>query len=391
MSTAAELGLVARTRTVPGGPDLLEEVGPDDFVWLRDGVGFVASGVAATVPAREVAEFLDRIVVDDEVDASGTGAIAVGALPFDPGEPAALVVPARVIGRTVDGRTWITEIGPFGERGHEGSAPPAHLERVGGTTVDEWRHAVGVALDAIALGQVDKVVLARDLTLRADAPFDVAAVLGRLCEQQAGTYIYAHRGLVGASPELLVRRRAGVASSTPMAGTARGTDPASIDALTNSAKDAREHRLVVEAVLAALEPHTDSAPEVRGPEVVALPNLVHLVTRVDVKLRADAPNALDLARALHPTPAVGGSPTAPALALIAALEPRGRDRYAGPVGWVDATGDGEFAIALRGATIDGAEARCFAGCGIVAGSDPEAEWAESERKLAPMLRALGAD
>ena len=391
MSTAAELGLVARTRAVSPDADLFDGVEADDFVWLRDGVGFVASGAVATVPAHEVAGFLDRIEVDDEVGQPGTGAIAIGALPFDPAEPAALVVPARVTGRTGDGRMWVTDIGPLTDRHPAGAAPPGRFERVGGTTVDEWRDAVGVALDAISRGEVDKVVLARDLTLRADAPLDVATVIRRLCEQQAGTYVYAHRGLVGASPELLVRRRAGQATSTPMAGTARGTDAASIDALTASAKDAREHRLVVDAVVAAFEAHAASAAEVRGPEVVTLPNLVHLVTRIDVALRNDAPGALDLARALHPTPAVGGAPTAPALALIAALEPRGRDRYAGPVGWVDATGDGEFAIALRGATIDGAEARCFAGCGIVAGSDPEAEWAEAERKLAPMLRALGAD
>ena len=391
MSTAAELGLVARTRAVPVAGDLVDLAGPNDFVWLHDGAGFVATGVAATVPADEVEGFLATITVDDEVGAPGTGAIAVGALPFDPAAPVALVVPARVTGRTASGCTWVTEIAPVTDAAGTATPAPVRVERVGGTTRDEWRAAIATALAAIERGGVEKVVLARDLVLRADAPFALGPILTRLRDQQSGCFVYAHRGLVGATPELLVRRSDGVATSTPMAGTARGTDDDAIGALTQSPKDAREHALVVEAVVAALGRHGAAAPSVRGPEIVELPNLVHLATHIEVALRADAPSALTLARLLHPTPAVGGSPAAPALDLIAALEPRGRDRYAGPVGWVDAHGDGEFAIALRGAVLDGAVARCFAGCGIVAGSDPEAEWAEAERKFGPMLRALDAD
>lgn len=389
MSTASELGLVARTRAVELTGDLLDAVGPEDFVWCHDGATFVARGAAAVLRAEDVEAFLATVAVDDEVGEPGTGAIAVGALPFDPTEPATLVVPARVTGRTAAGRTWITEIAPV-RPGRVGPAPvPVRVERVGGTTRDEWDAAVGTALVAIDRGVVGKVVLARDLVVRADAPFDPRTVLTRLREQQPGCFVYAHRGLVGASPELLVRRRGPVATSTPMAGTARGTDAAAIRALTDSTKDAHEHALVVEAVVDALGAHADTDPTVRGPLVVELPNLVHLATTIEVALRDDAPSALTLARGLHPTPAVGGAPTAAALDLIATLEPRGRDRYAGPVGWVDARGDGEFAIALRGAVLEGTEARCFAGCGIVAGSDPEAEWAEAERKFGPILTALG--
>ncbi|MFM7616778.1 MAG: isochorismate synthase MenF [Actinomycetes bacterium] len=391
MSTASELGLVARTRAVPVDHDLLNAVGPADFVWASGGATFVAHGTAAVLRAEDVEAFLATVTVDDEVGEPGTGAIAVGALPFDPSAPATLVVPARVTGRTADGRTWITEIAPVRPTRNGPTAVPGRVDRLGGTTRPEWDTAVGTALDAIARGTVGKIVLARDLVVRADTAFDTRTVLTRLRDQQPGCFVYAHRGLVGASPELLVRRAGGRATSTPMAGTARGTDAAAIGALTESVKDAREHALVVEAVVGALAAHAAGAPTVRGPLVVELPNLVHLATHIEVDLRPDAPSALALARALHPTPAVGGSPTAAALDLIASLEPRGRDRYAGPVGWVDARGDGEFAIALRGAVLDGAEARCFAGCGIVAGSDPAAEWAEAERKFGPMLRALGAD
>lgn len=391
MSTAAELGLVARTREIPVEGDLLHDVSQEDFVWIRDGAGFVARGVAAVVPTDDVDAFLATVTVDDEVGLPGTGAIAVGALPFDPAARAELVVPAQVIGRTASGRTWITEIAPLDRVTHHPVRVPTTAERIAGTTPEEWRAAVEAALATIGRGEVEKVVLARDLLLRADAPFDLHEVLDRLRAEQPGCFVYAHRGLVGASPELLLRRCGDRATSTPMAGTARGVDGAAIRALLDSPKDSREHALVVEAVVAALGPHGATTPVVRGPDVVELPNLVHLTTHIEVVLRADAPGALDLARRLHPTPAVGGSPTAPALALIAALEPRGRDRYAGPVGWVDADGDGEFAIALRGAVLDRDHARCFAGCGVVAGSDPEAEWAEAERKFGPMLRALGAD
>jgi menaquinone-specific isochorismate synthase len=390
MSPAAALGLVARTRATAIDADLLASVSPDDFVWMHDGAAFVATGVVATVPAAEVEVALAVVEVDDAVRRPGTGAIAVGALPFDPTAPAELVIPARVMGRAADGTTWVTEISAVAP-GTPVPSRPTRVDRVGGTTAEEWRAAIETVLAAIEHGTVEKVVLARDLVLEADVPFDVRTVLGALHTEQVGCYVYAHRGLVGATPELLVRRRDGVATSTPMAGTARGTDAEAIGALTHSPKDAREHALVVDAVVATLGAHGAAAPEVRGPEIVELPNLVHLATHIAVTLGPDAPGALSLARALHPTPAVGGAPTAPALDLIATLEPRGRDRYAGPVGWVDGNGDGEFAIALRGAVLDGTRARCFAGCGIVAGSDPEAEWAEAERKFGPMLRALGAD
>jgi isochorismate synthase EntC len=180
-----------------------------------------------------------------------------------------------------------------------------------------------------------------------------------------------------------------------MAGTVqRGATPEEDDALTatlrRSVKEAEEHRLLVEAVVSALAPVCVEPPSAGEPDVVRFPTVSHLATRVSGVLRAPAPSALALAGLLHPTPAVGGLPRTGALATIAALEEFSRGLYAGPVGWVDATGDGEWAVALRGAQLDGPRARLSAGAGIVAGSDPDAEWAETEAKLRPMLAAVGA-
>ena len=263
------------------------------------------------------------------------------------------------------------------------------LSRSGGTSRAEWSEGVSAVLAAIDEGRVEKVVLARDLVVRGEHPIDLRQVVSRLAEQQRESFIYAHRGLVGASPELLIRRRGALATSTPMAGTANGTNEEAIASLVNSPKDAREHEVVVEAVVGALAPYSVSTARVRGPEILALPGVVHLATTIEVDLLPDAPGALELARTLHPTPAVGGWPVTESREIIGENENFARGRYAGPVGWVDQNGDGEFAIALRSAEIDGAVARCFAGAGIVAGSEADSEWDETERKLAPILDALG--
>ncbi len=419
MSSPSKLQLVARSRTFDSEIDLLAIYSRDDFIWLKDGVGFIAIGSVMEIAPGEVEETLAGIKIDDQVTQPGSGAIAVGALPFSAIEPALLTIPQLVIGRSAGGGYWITEIRGCDEAmtatipsgltskgesiitdsgttssGTTGSgttdATHSGLTRNGGTSRSEWSEGVSAVLSAIDQGRVEKVVLARDLVVRAENPIDLRQVVSRLAEQQRESFIYAHRGLVGASPELLLRRRGALATSTPMAGTADGTDEAAIASLINSPKDAREHEVVVEAVVGALAPYTLSTARVRGPEILALPGVVHLATAIEVDLSPDAPGALDLARILHPTPAVGGWPVNESRELIAENEKIARGRYAGPVGWVDQNGDGEFAIALRSAEIEGDTARCFAGAGIVAGSDADAEWGETERKLAPILAALGA-
>jgi isochorismate synthase len=255
-----------------------------------------------------------------------------------------------------------------------------------------WRAAVAAILDAIAAGHLDKAVLAREVMVEADRPFGRAALLGRLAARGAGAYLYASGGFIGASPELLVARSGRLARSQPLAGTVpRGASPAEEAAglswLRTSAKEALEHRLVVDAVTGALAKAADRV-EVAATQIVRLPTVAHLGTEVTAWLGDPPPSALDLLALLHPTPAVAGTPPQAALDLLARLEPSSRGLYAGPVGWVNGSGDGEWAVALRCATLEGRCVRLFAGAGIVAGSDPDAEWDETASKLRAILDVL---
>jgi menaquinone-specific isochorismate synthase len=309
------------------------------------------------------------------------------------------VVPRRIVGRDAEGRGWVTEIGPRTAEGPPGratgrrparerDASPTELAVRERMTRAEWHDAVDAALDAIARGDLEKVVLARRVDVEADRPFDARAVLGRLQVDQPGCFVYAVDGMLGASPELLVRRVGVAVESRPMAGTSVTLDDAALEELARSSKDAREHRPVVNAIVDALTPWCERLLVAAEPEVARFASVAHLATPIRGTLREPAPDAAAIAIALHPTPAVGGTPTDAALAMIRSLEPCGRDRYAGPVGWVDAHGDGEWVVALRGAAIDGTRAVLHAGAGIVAGSVPDDEWRETEAKLEPMMRAL---
>lgn len=359
-----------------------------NFVWRRpDGSGFTTSGVAAIVTPDEVDTLADRF---------GARALAVGALDFS--GPWTLSVPARVTHFGTDGTGVSYDLG---DPSQWQLAPdePAEIVRLPRRFVIEavqdlsdWDHAIAAALMEIDDATIEKVVLAREVTVEADAPFVIRDVLDRLSRTQPGCYVYGDGGFVGATPELLVRRDGPTVTSRPMAGTtARREDPVDDDdavaSLIQSSKDDLEHRLVVDAVRAALQPLVE-ALEVAAPTAERFTTVTHLTTAIAGRLREPRPNALDLALALHPTPAVGGSPTKAALATIERLETFSRGRYGGPVGWVDARGDGEFAVALRCAQIAGATARLLAGAGIVDGSDPDLEWAETQAKLEPMLRCL---
>jgi menaquinone-specific isochorismate synthase len=386
--------LVAHTREIEPPADLVDELAPDGFAWLEDDAGFVTSGVAARFPAADAGPVLARIEVDDPIARPGTGALAVGALPFDAAAAGELVVPRRITGLDADGRAWRTEVGsPLSARAPR--APEAtHFTVEGLVARPVWRAQVHTLLEAIADRKLAKAVLARAVRLTADAPFDARAIVERLRRTQGGCFVFAADGLVGATPELLVRRRGTTVTSRPMAGTVARRSTGHADAaaeaeLAGSVKDGLEHRLVVDAVVDGLGACGVEVAAVTEPEVARLATVSHLATTITGQVDASAsPSALELACALHPTPAVGGAPRDAALAMLRELETFERGRYAGPVGWVDGHGDGAWGVALRCAELDGNQARLVAGAGIVAGSDPDAEWAETQAKLEPMLQVL---
>lgn len=333
----------------------------------------------------------------------GRGVVGFGAFPFDRGAPGELVVPEVIVGRDADGSGWLTALdgdtddararceeildSPVGVRPR---APRVESMR----SPAEWRDtAVARAVERIAAGALRKVVLARELRVTATEPIATPAVLAGLVERFPSTAVFAVDGFIGASPELLVGRSDTVVRAHPLAGTAaRRTDPAA-DAvvaadLLASTKDQWEHRITIDWLLDTLLPfcsYVDAEPE---PTIVSLANVHHLGTRVEGVLSRPAASILELVAALHPTPAVGGDPQATALELIGELEGGDRGRYAGPVGWVDAGGNGAFAVGIRSAQIEGNCARLWAGVGVVADSDPVAELAETEAKLQAMLSVL---
>ncbi len=387
--TRVSTGLRSRTWVLDTAVDPLTALGTGGFAWFAEGFGLATSGVAARVSADDVAGVLADIAGDDPLPGSGTGPLAVGALGFD--GSGQLVIPARIAGRTAGGLAWVTEIGPSDDRAHAWPAPS--LPTAGHVDRRAWAAAVDEALARIASGRLAKVVLAREVTVDVDRPLQVATVVDRLRHEQPSCFTYAAGSYVGASPELLARRRGVDVVSRPMAGTvaqgvSAGDDRRLVATMAASAKEQAEHRMVVDDVRHKLRPLSDLSPDADGPDVVRLSTLAHLVTTVRCRLRDPAMSALDVAALLHPTPAVAGVPQAAALAAIAELEGFDRGLYAGPVGWVDSRGDGDWAVALRSATLDGTRARLVAGAGIVAGSNPDAEWDETEAKLAAMRSAL---
>jgi menaquinone-specific isochorismate synthase len=410
---AAEVGpLLVRSAPVSDPGELLSLIPDDDaFAWVHGGDGLVGWGRTTELRTSGAGRFTEaatwwrelssHAVVRDDVDVPGSGLVAFGSFTFsDDTEGSALVVPEVVVGRR-DGTTWVTVIGTgiTATPTPEPSSPPR--EPAGTTFADgpvdsvTWQGLVAEAVRRISAGGLDKVVLARDLVATVDEPLDVRAPLVRLAADYPSCWTFHVDGFFGSTPEMLVRLERGLVTSRVLAGTIRRTgddthDLALAGSLARSSKDLEEHEYAVRSVADALAPHCTNMFVPETPFVLHLPNVMHLATDVTGVMK-DGASALTLAASLHPSAAVGVPPTAAAaVQLIEEIERLDRGRYAGPVGWIDARGDGEWGIGLRSAQIedDGRTVRLFAGCGIVADSVPADELAESNAKLIPVRDAL---
>ncbi len=416
------LSLHARTVALDYGPDALEFDGSPTVLFDRPGLTLVGWGTALLVPASDAAAALAAIPCEDEVGVLGSGPVALGALPFTGTFDGFLVVPRFTMGvsRDADGitRRWATAVGPtdvalpgtgelfdavIWQYGTTPAAPEPATPGVAGLetamTSEGYAAMVAAAVEAMAPpGVLRKVVLSRPVELRLEGPLPLSAALRRLRAGEPSCTIFSmpvpEGTFFGASPELLVARHGSRVSSHPLAGTVARGDTARTDAdaqrgLAGSAKNRAEHRYVVDAVAAVLAPSCDDLTVPDEPSVVAFRSVAHLGTRIEGRL-AEPVGVLELLERLHPTPAVGGTPRAEALAFIAGHEAGVRGHWAGPVGWVGAGGDGEWMIGIRSAQLD-ADATTLqlrAGGGIVRDSDPEAEAAEANVKLATVLDAV---
>jgi menaquinone-specific isochorismate synthase len=386
--------------------DLLNSDAP--LSWVRNGEGLVGWGVHATTTVSGKDRFekartwwhhqLETFAVANSVHGSGTGPVLFTSFSFDRNEESVLVIPKVIVGQK-GAQSWITWIGDTPQPVLPES--PAQYSQGtftfggGSITTSAWKERVAEAIKRVGSSQVDKVVLARDLVAESTTRIETAPILKKLAAEYPSTWTFAVDGLVGATPELLLRLSRGMVTSRVLAGTIPKTgndekDLALAASLARSSKDLEEHEYAVRSVADALEPFCSSTNVPESPFVLHLANVMHLATDVtgaliETKQRVDA---FSLLQSLHPSAAVCGTPRNIAFDIITEIEGMNRGRYAGPVGWIDASGDGELGIALRSGQITDREIRIFAGCGIVAGSSPEKELEESNAKMIAMRSAL---
>ncbi|MEV4380300.1 isochorismate synthase DhbC [Streptosporangium sp. NPDC049644] len=378
-------------------PDLLEDYEPGTFFFTSPTRTLLARGVCQEVSVSGAMSLRDRVAsaLRDAKNSGHPNPVVVGAIPFRDDRPPRLLVPAAVC--------WTSP--PAG--------PPAGPEQVTGTFTGfgpvpdpgDYLRGVEKALAKLTAGELKKIVLARALDVTLGAPVDVGRVLRNLVRRDPQAYGYAvdlpsstatARTLLGASPELLVSRSGRRITTNPLAGSVpRHPDPV-IDrerarALLTSDKDLREHALVIESIVELLRPYCRELSVPAGPSPLSTASMWHLSTRITGVLDDPAVTSLELATMLHPTPAVCGTPASAARQAIEEIEPFDRGLYAGLVGWGDSAGDGEWVVTIRCAEVADQTLRLFAGAGIVAGSVPETELAETTAKFQTMLRAVGLD
>jgi len=378
--------------------------------WVRSGDGLVGFGEYKRFEIKGEDRFLkarswwneqlSEFSIQNNVHGIGTGPILFSSFSFDPNEPSVLIIPEVVLGHK-NGKSWITWIGNKSQPDITQISNSAISSEIswqkGSISEEKWRAQVSAAIAAIKSNQLEKVVLARDLNATSNTTIDIRNLMQRLEIEYPSTWLFLVDGLIGATPELLVRLSKSLVTSRVLAGTIRKSgnedrDLALAASLAKSSKDLEEHEYAVKSVADALAPFCSSTNVPESPFVLHLSNVMHLATDVTGVLNDSAKQAdiFTLVEKLHPSAAVCGTPTEVAKKLITSLEEMNRGRYSGPVGWIDAHGDGEIAIALRCGQLsaDHKSIRIFAGCGIVAGSDPANEYAESQAKLMPMRTAL---
>ena len=395
------------TRLLDTAPPLVEHDPP--LAWISDDHTIIGFGEAFRISAGLGTERFDRAQqafvgwvesceIDDAVGLPGTGPVAFASFTFDSRSPGSvLIVPKIAFGRS-HGQWYVTTVDDADHALYLTAEVRPQVERdrprFAGASIPDvaWVEAVAEAIERIRRGEARKVVLARDFALWSRTRFDTTRLMSKLVDRFPHCFTFAVDGLIGASPELLVRTDGTTISSVALAGTAaRSSDP-QVDArlgseLLESDKDRFEHLIAAESVERVLETVTESLSKDETPTLRKLDNVQHLATAFEGVLR-EPTSAMTLAGMLHPTAAVGGDPTDVAIEMIRELEGMDRGRYAGPVGWMDRRGRGEFAIALRCAEISGARARLFTGAGIMSDSLPENELEETRLKLGAMMSAL---
>lgn len=401
-----------KTLEISHGLDLLKLLPEtNSLAWIRGGDGVIGIGEFDRFEVNGQDRFdqmrawwrekLAKFIVTDDLHLSGTGPIAFISASFDPAEKSVVVIPKIIIGQR-NGKSWLTWIGDLPKPEvveYPKPEAPLNLSWAGGSLEPHlWEEIVAQAVQRISTGELDKVVLARDLTAHSDLPFDARHIMLKLAQKYSATWVFNIDGLVGATPELLLRLNKGLVTSRVLAGTIQRTgdderDLALAGSLARSSKDLEEHKYAVQSVSQSLMPFCSSTNIPESPFVLHLANVMHLATDVTGVI-SDSLTPADLfalVGSLHPSAAVCGTPREIAKKVISDLEGMARGRYAGPVGWIDSRGEGELGIALRCAQIDPEnkkQIRLFAGCGIVAGSDPKKEFAESQAKLLPIREAL---
>jgi menaquinone-specific isochorismate synthase len=378
--------------------------------WIRSGDGLIGFGEYKKIELTGEDRFekakawwqiqLSEFKIQNNVHGSGTGPILFGSFSFDPNEKSILVIPEIILGKKA-GKSWVTWIGNDTQPNFStisNSLPSGEITWSNGALSEsQWKDQVSFAVDSIKQNKLEKVVLARDQVAASTVAINTRGLLQRLEIEYPSTWLFLVDGLIGATPELLVRLSKSLVTSRVLAGTIRKTgnedrDLALAASLAKSSKDLEEHEYAVRSVADALAPFCSSTNVPESPFVLHLSNVMHLATDVTGVLNDSAKQAdiFTLIQQLHPSAAVCGTPTSAAKKFIIDFEKMNRERYAGPVGWLDANGDGEIAIALRCGQLsqDNKSIRIFAGCGVVAGSDPANELAESQAKLMPMRTAL---